>query len=214
MRFAWVGMLVWLLGCTVSRKSSDFACQSTTDCDATRTCVQGYCVLRGDAGITQCPSTCDSCDLTTSPPTCTRTGQDGNDFTCPAGMSCTITCASSACGDIDCSDASCTIACMAGDACHDIQCGVGGCVVNCTGSGACHNVTCGVSGKGACDIRCTGIDACHDVDCHRSCGCAVTGCGLTECNSVSCPSTTGGDFCTESGSDGERCITSPPGCSC
>lgn len=176
--------------CTVDRKTDSLRCTSSTQCEAPRTCTDGYCVADPN-----CPSQCTGgCDTTANPPTCNVTDPGGS-FNCPDGSTCTITCTSDgACGSIACGDAAaCTIVCATSNACGDITCG---------------------SGKnGACEITCTGSNACGNVTCNNACTCDVI-CGPGECGTNNCPFRTG-NHCTNDGTtnSGTTCSTSfEPGC--
>jgi hypothetical protein len=183
---------VWLLGvgCSITHKSGDFACDKPTDCAPDRTCSNGYCVAPGlpddapnvpnvdaptpiDAPIpVPCPPQCTSCNPATN--ACTITCGPANNncsgaVTCPTGWNC----------EIDCGV---TNACRAGVNCL----GSASCHVLCTGFAACRNVTCGT---GKCEVECAGINSCQrGIQCGNSCACDVscTGGGQQTCGQVSC----------------------------
>jgi hypothetical protein len=138
------------LSCSVTRRSSELACTSSSDCkDSDRHCVNGYCVEHTGSSSDGCPAGCTSCDLSD-----------------PTNPSCEIDCDSSDhCGDIACpAPFNCTIKCNGAGACGDVGCGaVGACDVTCTGGGACGDIDCLASCK--CDVHCNGDGSCGDMTC-------------------------------------------------
>lgn len=171
--FLGLALIAVAASCLVSRKSSDFACSTTTDCQDGRVCNDGFCEP-------SCPAECSSCDLgeLQCNVDCTDAGGCG-DITCPTGFDCQVDCsASNACGNVSCGGAT-------------------SCDVSCHGSMACGAVTCG---PGDCKIDCSGSSACASVDCSTSCGCDVD-CNGGDCGGAAvCPSP-GGIDCTD-GDDG------------
>jgi hypothetical protein len=107
------------MSCLVDRKSDALACSTSADCSTDRTCEAGYCVKQSSSG---CPAHCATCDTTSTPHVCLVTNTDGDDFTCPDGFHCLITCGAGACGDITCTNAcACDVTCNAGG-CQTIEC--------------------------------------------------------------------------------------------
>jgi hypothetical protein len=184
-----VGVLVaaMIASCFVSRKSSEFECETTAECTGGRVCDRGYCI----AGP-ECPSDCNAgCDLVakTCDIVCDQPGRCGS-VDCPDGYACKITCtANNACGNISCDTGarSCEVICSAANACRDIDCG--------TGVG--------------CDVTCGAVDACRDIDCGDSCGCEVS-CPAGFCDTMTCP-TAGSTSCVRVGTG--ECTTTVTGCS-
>jgi hypothetical protein len=205
------------VGCLVNNRSDKLACATQADCASPRVCEGGYCVVDENA----CPSDCTGgCDLSKNPPVCTVTGTGGDNFHCPAGHHCDITCTDTACDNINCTDAvSCTIHCTGTSACNNISCGSADCDVTCAGTSACSDVTCGNQSSGGnvgrCRVSCTGVSGCGDVTCTDACDCVIEGCtGSSDCGSLACPRASGNTYCTPSGGNGEACIDTNSGCSC
>jgi len=201
--------------CLVSTRSDGLACTSQADCAAPRLCEGGYCVVDENA----CPAECNGgCDLTASPPTCTINGSGGDDYTCPPGHHCDITCTGDACHDINCAGAtSCTIMCTGDTACHDIICGTADCVITCSAATACHDITCGNLSTGTKAGRCRTTCAtggCNDITCTNACDCVIDGCSGGDCGILACPKATGNTYCTGTGANGDPCIDTTSGCSC
>ncbi len=153
-----VGLAICLVGCLVSRRTTEFECDTSKDCTGGRTCNQGYCVTDG------CPADCSACDTTqrTCTITCAKAG-DCAGVTCPSGYSCDITCA-------------------AGADCGDIVCGFEACRVTCQGAGACGTIDC--LDSCACDVSCPS-GACGAETCPASTCMSGTNCDSspTDCNS-------------------------------
>ena len=176
-------LVLALAGCSVSRKSEQFACTTSVECKDGRTCDRGYCVEQA-----ACPSPCNSCDM--------------------SSMTCNINCSSGSCGGVHCPDGyNCTIMCTGNNACNSVDCSDGtSCAISCIGNQACRHVDCG---NARCMITC-GANGCNNVDCSSSCQCDVV-CPSGNCN-TSCPSSTGGTLCTQNGSDDTACSSAMPGC--
>jgi hypothetical protein len=196
--------------CLVDRKSDTIACSGPTDCMAPRVCEDGFCVVDPDA----CPAQCVTCDMSTTPHVCMVSGTGGSSFTCPDGLKCVIDCSTSdACGNITCAPGSqCDITCSAGSACNDITCNGESCTVKCTAGNACDNVTCGGGNNGRCDLQCTASTACNSAKCLDACSCAMTCSTADACGTILCPKAMGNMYCTESGAQGEPCITTAAMC--
>ena len=187
--------------CSVNHRSGEFACTTTADCPAGRTCQDAFCVVPGggsgsgsdtiDAGVIPdgakldanmppvdagdvCPAICTSCD--------------------PSTHACTIDCSV----DGRCSTQSqvtcpvgffCNIDCSPDGSCHNVACtGSLGCTIACTGQNSCRTATCG---SGPCDVDCSGDASCRTVTCADSCQCDVTcpvnnDCLFVTCSAVVC----------------------------
>jgi len=186
--------------CSVSRRSTGYACDGIHKCDANRECSQGFCVERtgtdpgpgSDGGVSKpgCPPGCTSCDLTDQ--TCDiecGIGLSCDKVVCPAGFDCTIFCtAPGTCGDIDCT-------------------GGGFCDITCIGDAACPRMQCA---GGACDITCIGANACGVLDCANACACDES-CNLPgACAPALCPIAARGP-CTEDGSPNGACDSTASG---
>jgi hypothetical protein len=192
---ALLALLALTPSCSVSRRSTAFACSSDADCDADRVCSRGYCAERtivAPPPSNGCPAGCTSCDLDDGTCTikCTANRPCGR-VTCPPGFSCLISCDTGACSEIDCT---------AG----------GDCEVTCDGENACPSVRCGT---GACDVGCSGAGACGLLDCGRSCRCdQVCSPSATACLLSLCPIVLDG-ICTEEGEATAPCdSTDTRGC--
>ena len=175
-----VAAIAAIPACFTSRRSDAYACATTADCDASRVCLSGYCVVRDGAS---CPAVCASCDLVDL--TCRidcASGKSCGDIACPPGFDCTIRCGAGACGKVDCSQ---SLACD----------------VSCSGGGACREVTCGA---GRCDVACSGANGCAAVDCRSSCACDVSCNNGNSCGTMQCPMV-GATACTRSGQAGAAC---------
>jgi len=160
-----LALLLALASCSIDHPSDALACTTQADCDATRTCTNGYCVVGGSNG---CPAGCTSCDVTAK--TCSVTSAGNGDVTCPAGYHCTITCGNNGCRNVDCAmAASCTLTCSGMKSCDQVRC------------------------AGDCAITCSGQDSCSDVDCHSACACDVTCTGQQSCNNLTCVPGCGGN---------------------
>ncbi len=150
-------LLLAIASCSIDHPSDTLACTTQADCDATRACTNGYCIVASS----NCPAGCTSCD--TMAKTCTVESAGNNDVTCPAGYHCTITCGNNGCNNVDCSAAaSCTIACSGLKSCNTVKC------------------------AGDCALTCSGMGSCNNVDCHSACACAVTCANNASCNTLSC----------------------------
>jgi len=177
---ALVALGVVPIGCWVSRRSEGYACTHSSDCDASRTCDNGYCVLRQP----ECPSGCTSCDLTamTCRIECTA-GKPCGDVTCPAGFDCTVRCNNSG-------------------ACGDVTCGAGkSCDISCSGQGSCQAIDCATT---RCHVQCSGAAACPFIGCANACRCDVTCGNPAACPGMACPRV-GASFCTSDGTAGGVC---------
>ncbi|MFT3696899.1 MAG: hypothetical protein QM831_27405 [Kofleriaceae bacterium] len=190
-----------VMGCSITHRTNDYACTTSSDCNSGRVCDNGFCVVSGselvdaptgthpdapknnDGGQqNNCPPGCTSCNTTTKQCVIDCSASNANcdgQVTCPAGWYCDVKC------DIDNS-------CRAGVECA----GTTGCRVECSGKGSCQDVQCGTS---RCDIECSGPQSCRDtIECNQSCGCDVscTGAqscpdGAVDCTSVACIGTSG-----------------------
>lgn len=212
----WIAVALALAaGCSVSHRSTDFACSSEQRCADGRTCVDGFCVLAADSGVpvsdaAVCPSQCTTCN--TAQRSCVidcaiNNGACNQAVTCPAGWSCNVLCSlPNQCNTgVLCDNAtSCTIACSARQTCKTVTCGRGACNVTCTGNTSCSAVGCGL---GACNVDCSGSSACSKVSCGLACACDVT-CRFGSClpSNVTCK-----QGCT-SGIAPQVCISTPTGC--
>ena len=149
------------MSCLVDRKSDSLACSTSADCSTDRTCEAGYCVKQTTSG---CPAHCSTCNTASTPPTCIVTDTQGDDFTCPAGFRCLITCGAGACGDITCASTSqCTITCNGANACGDITCtNACACDVTCN-SGGCQTIHCPHTGANYCTADQTDGPACTSM---------------------------------------------------
>ena len=181
------------VNCSIDHRSGEFACTKSADCDPSRSCVAGLCIVTGggsgsdkiDAGVVQdgaridapglpidaavCPAICTSCDPSTHSCTidCSVDGRCVNNgpVNCPAGYFC----------NIDCSPAG---------SCRNVGCvGALGCTIACTGQGACRTTTCGA---GSCDVSCSGEFSCRTVACGESCQCDVSCPVANDCQTVVC----------------------------
>lgn len=172
------GWLALALACSIDHASDEIACTTQADCDGSRSCVDGYCVVAS----TSCPGGCASCD--TAAKTCAIDSNGNGKVTCPDGWSCTITCSNNACRDVDCE-------------------GAASCTVQCLGAGSCDAVKCGA---GRCQIACTGASSCGDVDCRDACACEVTCTGSSSCDTAHCPaSCAAGAGCASQPATCDRC---------
>ena len=173
MRLSALAVAVVAAACSVDHPSEELACDGPNDCQAPRSCVDGYCV----EVVTQCPQACTSCDIPGNRCTIDRSGGGNGGVTCPAGWNCVVSCGVEACQNVDC-DAALS------------------CQITCSGENACANVTCGT---GMCQVTCAGQNACRQVDCRNACACDVTCSDGTSCDMPSrCPSQPCemGDGCT------------------
>lgn len=184
-----IAALTIIGSCSVSHRSSDYACTKTSDCTGGRVCDNGFCIVEGsiDApgppkdspGSNGCPTGCTSCNVAQKQCTvdCRNTSCSGQ-VTCPTGYHCDIKCDTdgSCRNGVNCTTAaSCTVECTAGNACQGVQCGIGPCDVMCTGNGSCRGVSCNQSC--ACDVLCGTAADCQNVQC-TSLGCG-SGAGCT-----------------------------------
>lgn len=146
------------MSCFVDRRSDSLACATTADCANGRICESGYCVDQSSSG---CPTGCATCDTTSTPKTCLVAGTGGDDFLCPSGYHCLVTCGAGACGDITCtSGAQCTITCNGSNACGTITCtNACACDVTCA-NGGCGTMHCPHQGNNYCTPDQTDGPAC------------------------------------------------------
>lgn len=176
----WLVGLALLAACSVSHRSSDFACEQQADCATGRTCIDGYCVaMQADASVlndatgdarpidaSACPQQCTTCDIGTT--TCTidcmlAGGACNGPIRCPEGWNCNVLC-------------SVTGSCSNGLVCP----GNRECNVTCSGRGSCNRFMCG---SGPCDIECTGTNSCNELSCGAACACDINCASGTSCNS-------------------------------
>ena len=169
--------------CSLTHRSGDFACTSSTDCNSGRECVNNVCVVSGTAidapmtsgdaphgdAATACPAQCSSCNTET--------------HTCIIDCSITNSCANPvACPQMG--NWSCDVKCNVEGVCRNgVTCGTGtnagACKVECTSRNTCQEVTCGTP---RCDIACSGQASCtKQVSCGSSCGCDVHCTGNQSC---------------------------------
>ncbi len=185
-----VQVAIVFAACSITHRTGDFACSSSSDCNSGRSCVDGYCIISGtepDARTTNpdgrttgpidapssnnCPAACTSCDQNSKSCTidCNAGADCSSQVACPAGWTCDVKCdTDNACRKgVECGAAtSCKVECSGRGSCEDIDCGTNRCDVECTGTGSCRaNIECGDSC--GCDVRCTGAQSCADgaVDC-------------------------------------------------
>lgn len=196
-----LGLALAAGGCSVRRRSGDFACQTQADCSTGRLCVDGFCVVSAvDSGVqgdarpagdaAACPSQCTSCDAGQQSCTidCALNGGCLQAIVCPTGWSCTVLCSmtDSCRGGIDClGGTACTIRCSGAQSCQDIRCGLGPCDVDCSGTGSCRAIDCGPSC--ACDVACGGSSLCRNVTCKQNCSAPLRGCTSAGAGCNTCP---------------------------
>lgn len=160
-------LVLALASCSIDHPSDALACTTQADCDATRTCTNGYCIVATSTG---CPAGCTSCNVTAK--TCTMDGTGNDSLTCPPGYNCTITCPNNACHSVNCADASsCTVMCSGLKSCDQVKC-TGKCSITCSGSSSCAQVDC--QSACACDVTCTGASSCGSLQCRSGCGTATS----------------------------------------
>jgi hypothetical protein len=195
-----------IASCFVGRKSNDYECSTTDECDADRTCDRGYCVARPPVDATLCPAACNNgCDLVakTCKILCNQPNKC-NSSICPTGYACTIDCLGvNACDGILCGSGTrtCDINCSTANACGNLRCGTNvPCNLNCTATGACQDLTCSAA---ACNVACTAVGSCQSITCSNSCACNVN-CPQGACGAMSCPSP-GTIECTKTGVAGAEC---------
>lgn len=210
-----VVMFAVATSCSITKKSGDYACTTSADCNSGRECSEGFCVLHGTSidasqqpidarsnidggGSNSCPSACTSCSGTGTTKTCTidcaASGTCGQKVTCPAGYICDVKCnvAGACTKGVACpATGACNVTCSANDSCtggpSGVTCGTGKCDVQCSGQSSCKDVTCGASC--ACDVTCTG---------QNSCGFQNVSCTSNACRSGAggaCSSTVNPDVC-------------------
>ena len=204
-------LLTLLAGCTFERRTLDYACPNTSDCDDGRVCnADGWCVVSttepdagGDAGPTidsgpmidggppadastpdafVCPPGCTSCVGDLCVITCAPTGSCATQVVCPAGVKCKVECN----GDSSCG---------AGVDCS----AAASCVIECTNTGSCAGaLTCGA---GRCRVECQGGDSClGGIDCSDSCACDTFCTGVGSCTTLPvCAHPEGPQGCVKSG---------------
>jgi hypothetical protein len=185
MKYAFVIALLFT-ACSVRHESEQYACTDSLQCDPSRFCDNGYCVLKGSIDAPtiprdapknidapnnpNCPPGCTSCS--TSAHTCTIDCAEGancaNTVTCPQGYACTILCDT----DNSCRNG---VNCQLGTACE----------ISCSGKSSCQGVACGT---GPCGVKCTGTQSCKGVSCNNSCACDVSCGGLQSCDNITCTS--------------------------
>lgn len=153
------GAVLMAMSCLVDRKSDALACSTSADCSTNRTCENGYCVAQS-----QCPDHCVSCDTTSTPHVCVVADTGGDDFTCPGGYRCLVTCGAGGCGAITCAnDAQCVISCNGADACGEVTCSNAcACDVTCT-NGGCQTIHCPHQGTNYCTPDQTDGPACTSM---------------------------------------------------
>jgi hypothetical protein len=187
-----------LCACSFEARSGEYACPNGDECDSSRTCVNGFCVLTTvqptvdaqrpiDARPFVCPAGCDYCEGVTCVLECSGDSSCASGVQCPPDELCRIECsgADSCAGSVSCGNASsCTVQCTGINACAEgVECGTGLCNVTCRGAG-----TCGAA-----------------VDCQNSCACDVL-CENGGCAQQSlCP---GNNACV----DGDGCTSKPGSC--
>jgi hypothetical protein len=197
----WVIALVALAAaansCAINRKSSQYECSTTADCDPGRVCRDGLCVVSGSGGPDAppgpndggspdgedpraCPDQCTECaDGKVCTIDCAAGANCEGEIACPPGWNCRVRCNEpNACRNgVDCSgSASCDVQCTAPGTCRDVACGPGRCNVNCAGQSSCRDIDCGDSC--ACEVKCQfGTGACTGITCSAlQCGTGFGGC--------------------------------------
>jgi hypothetical protein len=196
----WLGLVaaaLTLAACSVDRRSERFVCAEPADCEAGRTCVDGWCVV-DDVSFDAAPGAPDApADALVCPPACTRCDGDvcviecidpngcAARVVCPPGMPCRVRCSGAgACpGGVDCASAT-------------------ACQIQCSTEGTCRGAL--LCGDGPCDISCSGSGSCiAGLNCESSCSCAVTCTGANSCmpSAALCPAPS----CTS----GAGCSTEP-----
>jgi hypothetical protein len=207
--FVWLGLASLAVAaaagsCSINRRSGQYECEVTADCDPGRICSDGLCVSAGggpdappadgpkqDAPPSTCPSQCTQCvEGKTCIIDCAAPGANcGAQVVCPPGFACDVRC-------------SLQNSCRAGVVCT----GATSCTVQCTGSGSCRGVTCGA---GPCKVSCPAQGSCDGVTCGPSCACDVTGCLATgSCRNVMCTKFACNTFpgCTSNRSGCNTCL--------
>jgi hypothetical protein len=213
-----VALAAVVAACFVGRKSSDYECSTTDDCETGRICDRGFCVSGAsviDASL--CPAACNGgCDLVakTCAMRCDQTSKCNN-VTCPAGYACTISCTgTNVCSGQICPAGaqSCDITCASANACSNLRCGTSvGCAITCSATNACQDVFCGPSGR--CNVKCQAANACGTVSCGSSCACDVS-CPTGGCDGMVCPMLAGSSsYCTTDGLPTSQCLSTATGCS-
>jgi len=218
---AWLSTLAIAASCSVTHRSGEYTCDTTTDCTGGRVCSDGYCVVVGggidapgpgkDGGPLpdapkpdappppQCPDECTSCNLPAKEcriqcgANSTQACNGMTPVVCPAGWNC----------DIECNR---TNDCRFGVDCTDAA----SCTIECRGGGACRGVNCG---DGKCDVQCTGFNSCSSmVNCNNSCECdvACTGSGTQTCGGDQGQAVSCGSIACDDPSDG-GCTSQPDG---
>ncbi len=143
--------------CFIDRKTTDFECTTTDDCDGDLVCRDSYCIV--DEGTDDIPTD----DLPT----------DDVPIECPPD-----------CDECDPNGNVCLVLCSSSDRCGDFECPEGWeCQILCQGPGACGDITCE---DGPCNVQCSGANACGTVDCRLACSCDVT-CDDLSCDDAICP---------------------------
>jgi hypothetical protein len=206
------------LSCSIDKRSGEYACQSTSQCDTGRTCIDGFCVVSGsgaqiDAPITgghdggsgikpedastgdMCPSQCTTCsvaDMTCNIDCTTNDCNNNGPVQCPSGYTCTIACgAESSCNDVDCTNAlACTVTCGGRNSCQEVDCGQGKCDVTCNGRSSCGG-TIDCSDSCACDVSCGSAAVTSQAPCQGNITCPAPQCDVL---------------------GGEGCMSTFPGC--
>ena len=193
--------------CSINRKSSQYECTATSDCDPGRACEDGLCVLPGgdrpdaprppnDGGRPDggdepdlCPSQCTECsDAKVCTIDCAAGAACDQAIACPPGWHCLVRCnLANACrSGVDCTEsASCDIQCTGNATCRELACGPGRCNVNCTGNNSCRGVDCGDAC--ACDVRCALGVGCSAIQCTAlSCVSGLNNCSSQRPNCNTC----------------------------
>jgi hypothetical protein len=191
-------LVAMLAACSVERRSEQFACTEPADCESGRRCIDGWCVVEGDAPIVdgssggsdapadalECPPGCTRCDGAVCVIECTEPNSCATRIVCPPGVACRVRCtgAASCAGGVDCASAPT-------------------CQIQCATEGTCRGAL--LCGDGPCDISCSGGGSCiAGVSCESSCACSVTCQGSNSCSpAAACPA----DACRS----GAGCSTDP-----
>ncbi len=166
-----------LPGCdTFQSRSGSFACGGPDDCDATRLCEDGFCILRTDLPDAD-PSTPDA-DPSTPDADLTVTG-------------CELCLVSGTC-ESDCGTGTCSQACLGSCDCNfdcagAASCRIGGeaeskSTVDCTNAVLC-NTKC--ENLASCEVDCTGATTCGMI-CEDQSSCLLRCAGAATCNISSC----------------------------
>jgi hypothetical protein len=178
--------------CFIDRKTTDFECSTTDECEGDLVCRGNYCVV--DDGSDD--SSTDFDDEPSDDPADDLPTDDSPDL-CPPE-----------CSECDPNDRVCVFVCGTNDRCGDIDCPDGWeCQILCQGAMACGDITCE---DGPCNVQCADNNSCGIVDCRGACACDVT-CFNGACEDALCPIVAGRN-CTMDGTTETGCTSSAPDC--